>query len=58
MTYLIFATRSKEEGRISREWWKNFINSPAESRPEALTVVAAAPGKGRRRKRRRSRPAE
>lgn len=57
MTYLIFTTRMREEGRKSREWWKNFINSPAETSLEPSTDAVAVPAKRRRRKRRRSCPA-
>jgi poly(A) polymerase len=58
MTYLIFTTRMREEGRKAREWWKNFINAPAETRLDPPGAAAAAPAKRRRRKRRSACPAE
>jgi poly(A) polymerase len=57
MTYLIFTTKTREESRQSREWWKRFINDPAGVSPEVLGDEAAVPAKKRKKKRRRRRPA-
>ncbi len=57
MTYLIFTTKTREESRKSREWWRTFLNTPADTRPEPFPAAVSAPSKRRRRKKRRSRSA-
>jgi hypothetical protein len=57
MTYLIFTTKTREESRQSREWWKRFINNPVGISPEALGGEETAPVRKRKKKRRGRRPA-
>lgn len=57
MTYLIFATKTREENRKSREWWKAFINNPDAPLPESANggPASASPSKRRKRRKRRTR---
>ena len=56
MSYLCLIAKTREENRTTREWWQNFLQTPAAS---GLALTAdEAPAKRRKRKRRRRRPAE
>jgi poly(A) polymerase len=53
MTYLIFTTKTTEENRKSREWWKAFINNPDAPLPEAANATASSPVRSKRHKKRK-----